>query len=218
MERDLRTSPGPVNIQALTPTPSPTSEFARYLRLGVTVAGYAIAMLAVGILLAVTVPAFAGFHTVTVYGGSMGDSLPAGSVAITRPVPSSALAVGDIIAIGRNEGAPPTLHRIVAIDDTDDGRVITTRGDANETNDPLPLKVSGKGDRVVYHVPWIGYVFAFSRTQLGIALLLGIPAAWWFAKQLVALQRSISRRVRHETPVSGSLAISCVGASKVAFP
>lgn len=168
--------------------------FALKLRLAGSAAVYAVLFAAVGVLLAATLPAFRGFHTVTVYGGSMGESLPAGSVAVTQPVDAQALRVGDVIAIGGRRDGLPVLHRIVAIDDTDGQRVVTTRGDANETNDPQPITVEGRGDRVVYHIPWIGYFLAFARTQLGLAMLVGLPGTAWVIVQILSAWRSRARR------------------------
>jgi signal peptidase I len=167
-----------------------------WLRLVTVISVYAAAFLAVGILLAATLPAFAGFHTVTVYGGSMGDALPAGSVAVTRPVDASELKVGDVIAMGGHEGGLPILHRIVGIEEVEGGRLVTTRGDANEANDRLPITVTGKGDRLAYHIPWIGYFLAFSRSALGLALLVGVPAAVWVSREAITLTGTIKRRRR----------------------
>ncbi len=157
---------------------------------------YVFAFLAVGVLLAATLPSFAGFHTVTVYGGSMGKALPAGSVAVTRPVDASDLDVGDVIAMGGHEAGLPILHRIVAIEEVDGGRLVTTRGDANQTDDRLPITVSGKGDRLVYHIPWIGYFLAFSRSALGLALLVGVPAIVWAISEVISVIRFIKKRRR----------------------
>jgi signal peptidase I len=144
-------------------------------------------------LLAVTLPSFAGFHSVTIYGGSMGSALPAGSVAVTRPVDAADLRVGDIIAIGHGLGGLPTLHRIVAMEVDGGRRVVTTRGDANKTNDPQSMTIAGPGDRVVFHVPLIGYVLAFTRTGLGMLLLVS-PGAFWLCRRLIAGARARQAR------------------------
>lgn len=192
---------------ALRPAGSPASPWRwtcpRPLRLTLVGAGYALAFAAVGVLLAATLPGFAGFHTVTVYGGSMGDALPAGSVAVTRSVDASELAVGDVIAMGGHQGGLPILHRIVSIEEASGGRIVTTRGDANQTDDPAPITVSGKGDRVAYHVPWLGYFLAFSRSALGLALLIGVPAAVWSLRELANVTGAINRR-RRRPPASAA--------------
>lgn len=144
---------------------------------------YALSSVVILALLAVTLPALFGLHAVTVYGGSMGKALPAGSVAVTRPVDAGALRAGDIIAIGKQTGAVPTLHRIVSIERTGSQSVLITRGDANATNDPGAIAVDGQGDRVVYHVPFIGYILAFTRTEAGMLLLM-LPGFVWILREL----------------------------------
>jgi signal peptidase len=169
------------------------------LRRGVVVATYAFVAAIVAALLAVTLPAFVGFHSVIVYGGSMGAALPTGSVAVTRPVDASDLAVGDIIAIGHGSGGLPTLHRIVAVEDAGGGRqVVTTRGDANRTNDPQSITTRGSGDRVVFHVPLVGYLVAFTRTGVGVSILMLPVVARVFRGVFTAA------RVRREAPTVAS--------------
>jgi len=165
-------------------------------------AAYGVAFFAVGVLLVATLPAFAGFHTVVVYGGSMGDALPAGSVAVTKPVDASQLAIGDVIAIGGQEGGLPILHRIAGIEESSAGRILTTRGDENQVDDRMPITVSGQGDRLVYHIPWIGYFLAFSRSPLGLALLVGVPASVWIVRELAHGARAINRRRRRRDAAS----------------
>src|SRR5690606_38613507 len=66
--------------------------------------------------------------------GSMGPEIPAGSVALARPVAAAELADGDVVSVIASNGVRVT-HRIVSI--TGDGaeRVLTLRGDANTTPD-----------------------------------------------------------------------------------
>ncbi len=173
---------------------APRCAFLRRSRFVAVATAYTMAFAVVAILLAATLPAFAGFHTVIVYGGSMGDALPAGSVAITKPVDATALETGDIIAVGGHAGGLPILHRIVGIEEASDGRVLTTRGDKNEANDRLPISVAGQGDRLVYHIPWIGYILAFSRSALGFSLLVGIPLFVWVVREIANVTGAISRR------------------------
>jgi len=195
MEGDLQTSVFRTSVIAAIPAMLSMPRIPRWLRVAAVTAAYAVAFFAVGVLLAATLPAFAGFHTVTVYGGSMGDALPSGSVAVTRSVDASDLALGDVVALGGREGGLPVIHRIWFIGDVDGGRLIMTRGDANRTNDPVPITVSGKGDRLLYHIPWVGYFLAFSRSALGLALLVGVPASVWAVRELIIVREAIKRRM-----------------------
>ena len=58
-------------------------------------------VVAIELVLFATVPGLIGFHNVTITGGSMGNALPVGSVAVTRTVAFRDVHVGDIIAFKR---------------------------------------------------------------------------------------------------------------------
>lgn len=168
-----------------------------WARRAATAAVYAMLAVIAVALLAVTLPGFGGYHAVVVYGGSMGDALPAGSVAVTRRVDAAALREGDVIAIGTRREGEPILHRVVGVEDVGGRRYLTTRGDANDTDDPRPIAVEGEGERVAYHLPWLGYVLVFARTPLGLALCIGLPGVIWLGRQLMVAGRG-GRRVARQ--------------------
>ena len=129
-------------------------------------------VVAVELVLFATVPGLIGFHNVTITGGSMGSALPVGSVAVTRTVAFRDVRVGDIIAFTHPGGSVAVVHRVVEIRESGTGRSAITRGDANADNDPEALALDqGRGDRVVYDVPYVGYAFVFVRTPGGLVVL-----------------------------------------------
>ena len=107
----------------------------------------------------------------------MGPSLKAGSVAVSKPTSPYDLEIGDIIARRESEDNPPVLHRIVGITTEDGQPLFTTQGDVNRTPDPLPVALDGPGDRVVFSVPYAGYILDFARSGRGALLLIGAPLA-----------------------------------------
>lgn len=155
-------------------------------RMGNALVNVAVAAMLLFVM-AATVPALVGFHPVTVYGGSMGDALPVGSVAIMQPVAASKITRGDIIAVSRGAGLP-VIHRVVDIEEGAAGRLVTLKGDANATNDVNQVTVSGYGDRLVYYVPWAGYLLAWAASPWGLATLLGLPALYWTLRQVVGFR------------------------------
>jgi signal peptidase len=126
---------------------------------------------------AATLPVLFGYHTYVVEGGSMGSSLKAGSVAVSKPTSPYALEIGDIIARRSSPDSPPVLHRIVDITVEDGQRLFTTQGDVNRTPDPQPVAFDGQGDKVVYSVPYAGYILHYVGSGLGRLLLIGAPLA-----------------------------------------
>ena len=168
----------------------------RTLLLALRAAGVIVGSVVACALLAITLPAFAGYHNLTVMGGSMGSALPTGSVAVTRTIDFSNVQVGDIIAFQRPGASIPVVHRVVDIRDVDGVRAAITRGDANLQDDPEPLALQGRGDRVVYYVPWAGYALVFVRSPGGIVALTLLAVTTWLVRD-----RKRSRRTEaHATP------------------
>lgn len=134
---------------------------------------HALSVATLGVVLAVTLPSFFGYHSLTVVSGSMGDALPIGSIAVTKPVAADAIRVGDVITFSRPGASLPVLHRVVSITHDGGQRVAMTKGDANGSEDALPLVLLGTGEVVQYHVPLLGYVLVFIQSLWG-RLLVGI--------------------------------------------
>lgn len=148
------------------------------LRPAVRYLSYALFAILIGALLLVataTVPMLFGYHNYIVNGSSMGASLPRGSVAVSKPTSPYALEIGDIIAQRSSPDSTPVLHRIVDISVEDGQRLFVTQGDVNRTPDPEPVIFQGLGDRVVYSVPYAGYILNFAGSGLGRPVLIGIP-------------------------------------------
>ena len=124
----------------------------------------------------VLLPIGLGLERYVMSGSSMAgdrtDSIPRGSVVFERPVAVDELRAGDVItfprpsgADGAAEGGGMVTHRIVSIDEGG----IVTQGDAEAAPDPWVLQPGRSAlPRVVFTVPWLGFVYQ------GLAA----PAAW----------------------------------------
>jgi signal peptidase len=74
--------------------------------------------------------------------GSMSPTIPAGSVALVQEIPAADVATGDVITVDR-PGSLPITHRVTSVTDAGgDTRIITMKGDANDTEDPAPYTVN----------------------------------------------------------------------------
>lgn len=136
--------------------------------------GLGVLVLVVLIFLVAAVPQFAGAdESFVVQSDSMAPSIAAGSVVLVSDVPAADIMEGDVITYQRG-GDQPITHRVVEI--RDDGQFVT-KGDANEDSDPQPVPTDAVLGEVTFHVPLIGYVIAFAGTDLGLIMLVVIPAA-----------------------------------------
>lgn len=91
--------------------------------------------------------------------GSMGPTIPAGSLAIVQQIPASEVKVGDVVTVDRPQALPIT-HRVRSIAPAAGNDVsITLRGDANPADDPQPYVV-GTVRIVLFSVPHLAYAVA----------------------------------------------------------
>jgi len=109
-----------------------------------------------------------------VQSGSMEPTIKTGSVLIVKPV--SDYVVGDIITFQKKGERVSTTHRIAGIKEENGNILYETKGDANggfDREGPFKSEVIGK---VLFSVPYIGYVMNFIEQPLGFILIVGIPS------------------------------------------
>ncbi len=120
--------------------------------------------------LPVAVPKLLGIQTYNVISGSMEPSISVGSIVYVKNADFDELAEGDVIAF--ESGASVVTHRITSIDSQ--SKLITTKGDANDTEDFVPVAYVNVIGRVVAHVPFLGYLASWLSEITGkvIAVML----------------------------------------------
>ncbi len=133
------------------------------------------------VIVTVIAVAFVGFNVISgakgyaVTSDSMKDTINIGDIVFVKPVSFEELEVGDIITVTSTGERFNFTHRIVGIDRQ--ARTVTTRGDANNSDDPMPTEAERIVGRVWYSVPLLGYLaIAFSddlRTTTIIILAFG---------------------------------------------
>jgi signal peptidase len=142
----------------------------------VFVAAVASAVLMIG-------PAVLGFHRYVILTGSMTGTYDRGSVVFDRPTPVSELKVGDPITYAPPPGFTTgdqarVTHRIFSITRGANGaRTFRTKGDANQRPDVWTFTLNQPmQDRVVAHVPEVGYLFLLLSLREFRFVLVGVPA------------------------------------------
>jgi len=130
-----------------------------------------------GLVAAGTAPTLFGYHNYVINGGSMEPSLQVGSIAVTGPTSPFDLKIGDIIVRNELSDSSTVLHRIVEITNVNGQRAFVTQGDQNRAPDTTPVILVGTGHRVIYSVPYAGYILNFARSWVGRMILIGIPLA-----------------------------------------
>lgn len=127
------------------------------------------------LLLSSLIPIPGNFKVKVVKSGSMEPTIKTGGVIVIRP--NNSYEVGDVVTFGRDTKTQiPTTHRIVKVDGSGRMKVFTTKGDANDAEDPNLINLSDINGKVLFTVPFVGYILDFAKKPLGFILLVGIPA------------------------------------------
>ena len=130
------------------------------------------------LLLLLAGPRVLPFKTYAVMSGSMEPTIHVGSLVVLGPVDSADLRVGDVITFDPpGYGSELVTHRIVAVAQGPDGPVFQTKGDANATPDAWQIQGGGRGYRVLFSVPYLGWVTGVMLGKLVLLVVLTLIAA-----------------------------------------
>ena len=133
-------------------------------------------IIAIAVLLIVSIfPITGNIETKIVLSGSMEPAIKTGSIVVIKPEDN--YKIGDIITFGKDTKKDiPTTHRIIKMRASSGEILYRTKGDANggpDGNETNKKSVIGK---VLFSIPYLGYILDFAKKPLGFILLVGIPA------------------------------------------
>jgi len=161
------------------------------LRVAANVLAVVLLIAAVAPFVVYAVPAVVGAdHGLVVLSGSMEPKMSPGDAVIVREVPPSEIESGDIITF-QTSSETPTTHRVVEIQQTEDGQAYVTKGDANEEADRGTVPHDRVVGEVIFVIPFIGHLIQFANTQMGFLALVLTPMVLFVASELWELAKSI---------------------------
>lgn len=120
------------------------------------------------------IPKFMGYEEMAVLTGSMEPNYPVGSLIFVKEIDPDQLEVGDVITY-RLDSDTVVTHRIVEIDK--EAQTVTTKGDANSSNDGSPVPYSEIVGKAHFKIPYLGYVSMNIKTPKGIMAICGVLIA-----------------------------------------
>ncbi len=173
-----------------------------FLRITRRIATAAVLTTAVVLGLVMLVPAIAGYQRYVILTGSMTGTYDRGSIVFDKAVPTRTLEVGDPITYEPPPGASPNqkhvTHRIARVLPGPAGnRAFVTKGDANPREDAWKFTLSQPTqDKVMFHIPYAGYVFMFLQVREFRTALIGIPALLMAGWLLLGMWRDGGHHVR----------------------
>lgn len=128
----------------------------------------------------------------TVLSGSMEPTIHTGSVVVIKPV--SNYKVGDIVTFGQNTKTElPTTHRISGERIQDGEKVFKTKGDANNGEDGKEISSKEILGKILFSIPWLGYVVDFVKKPMGLMIVIVIPAVIIVYDQLQKILKEMKK-------------------------
>lgn len=118
-----------------------------------------------------------GYHLYTVATGSMAGVYDINDVIVVKNCDTSKLKVGDDVAyVGNRGGLEDKLvtHRIIKIEDGENGRIFTTKGVSNQVEDPsiTSSQIVGKVTGILPVVTQLNHII---KSQVGFFCLIFCP-------------------------------------------
>lgn len=159
--------------------------------------------LALMVFVAMTVLRFSGGELLAIRTGSMTPSMEPGDLLISRDVDPRTVRKGDVITF-RVPSVDNTLvtHRVTKV--SDNGNTFSTKGDANDTEDPFTTNADDVLGTRWFSIPKVGRTMVFLSTGLGTLLLILVPGAIYVGQTLVDRRAA---RVAAVTPVRAPSAV-----------
>ncbi|MBX5328624.1 MAG: signal peptidase I [Candidatus Bathyarchaeota archaeon] len=129
---------------------------------------------------------------VAIDSGSMTPALEVGDLLIIKGVKPEEINIGDIIVFDPpTQGMGRTVHRVITIQPLPNGTLtFKTKGDANEIEDTYTVYPQNIHGRVLYRIPYIGYMVINPAIPITIITVIIIAMIIWPEKK--------KRKFRHK--------------------
>ncbi len=128
------------------------------------------------LLMMIYIPKLMGYQTYYIRTDSMSPTIPKNSLVLSKKIAFEDIRVNDILTFQNDLGNDYFTHRVVAIDA--DNQMLTTRGDANQENDPAPTSYYFVVGKVDFPVPYIGAFVKILCSTAGKIVIASIYIAW----------------------------------------
>lgn len=153
---------------------------------------YAILGVVALILIATILPLPGGYNVYAVQSGSMEPTIATGAIVFTAQQDS--YEVGDVITYWGTDNDVSITHRIIE-KRTDDGRIFyATKGDANEDVDLRQVRDREVIGKVLFDVPYAGYIVNAAKKPVGFFFIIVVPAAIIIYDEIVKLYKELTKR------------------------
>jgi signal peptidase I len=127
---------------------------------------------------------FGGYRSFLVQSGSMEPTILIGDIVVAQEQPS--YSQNETITF-KDESGRVVTHRIIKVVNK---KQFKTKGDANRSEDEALVNKENIIGKVVFTVPKLGYLVGFSKTPLGLIILVLVPALGLIIDELVKMKNA----------------------------
>ena len=106
----------------------------------------------------------------------MSPVIPEGSLVFVKEIEFANIKPGDIITFCNDDETEFFTHRVIEIDKNN--QMFTTKGDANQEEDPAPTSYYFAKGRVDFSIPLVGYIAKFLNSVVGKVVIGAVYLAW----------------------------------------
>lgn len=131
------------------------------------------------------------YSLIVIQSGSMEPTIKTGGAVIIKA--QDMYGIDDVITFVKAKGELVT-HRIVEIVDEDGVVTYTTKGDNNNAVDVFPVLIDDVKGKVIFTLPYIGYVIAFFQSRIGIMVLILIPAGYFIGREIMKIKKELDKK------------------------
>ena len=129
----------------------------------------------VAVLLVVSVfPITGNFKVMIVQSGSMQPEIKMGSIVAVKPADN--YKIGDVITFQFKMAEESTTHRIVEMRVVGGEVKYITKGDVNNAPDSREVSQEDIIGKVLFDIPYLGYIIDFAKKPIGFMILIIVPA------------------------------------------
>lgn len=166
-------------------------------RTAVTVAIAAVFLAVALPLVVAAVPGVIGAEGgYVVQSSSMAPAISAGDLIIVDDTSAERIETGDVITFRDGGASSIVTHRVVEVDGSGEQLRFVTKGDANDAPDSEPVRPENVVGTVWFSVPLAGHIVAFANTQIGLLLLVVVPATVLVVTEAWSLYRDADTKIR----------------------
>jgi signal peptidase len=117
------------------------------------------------------VPTIFGYQISVCLSSSMSPTFEHGSLILTKYINPEEVREGDIIIFRDNSDfTTTTIHRVTKVNQAE-GLSFTTKGDADKTDDPVPVSAEMVIGKFHTAFSYVGYLFSFVQSMIGMVLV-----------------------------------------------